>query len=288
MKSFEEIKKLYQSTLIRKNIAAENCSNIKKIYYEKYPISLIGVFSRLQHPQLYGEMKREVKAFEQVYNQLNFLSESLGNIEQIIDRIFQKIYEHGNKKIGKNIYEKFTKIYQQINKDLEVVLRNPTGMNADLTRARLEEKWIELLYLNKKVINDSASNEYFKDENSALYSLALYESVKDYKNINELLENSLVKGYSYDTYSMLVSTFFIYQNSREKYLVKEDQVLQNNDLYVISRHTCDPEILDLYSKKQLISTSKMLIEEYEKRKKSESYEVLDSLSQIVKYLKRYR
>ena len=32
----------------------------------------------------------------------------------------------------------------------------------------------------------------------------------------------------------------------------------------------------------------MLIEEYEKRKKSESYEVLDSLSQIVKYLKRYR
>ena len=123
------------------------------------------------------------------------------------------------------------------------------------------------------------------EKEDILYNQALYESVKDYHNLDEILEESLRKGYSYEIYSWLAKAFFVFYNERTDEEIKKNEALKENDCYVIKNQANNDAVLDLYSKEQLIKTSKMLIEEIEKRKSEKD---LNSLYGVVNYLIRHK
>ena len=175
----------------------------------------------------------------------------------------------------------FSKLkYKDYNNLLEQVLEkkdfSSTGKNLILS----------VLYKMETNYNDYKTvKRDITEKEDILYNQALYESVKDYHNLDEILDESLRKGYSYEIYSWLAKAFFVYSNERTDEESKKNEALKENDCYVIKNQANNDAVLDLYSKEQLIKTSKMLIKEIEKR---ESEKDLNSRYGVVNYLIRHK
>lgn len=248
----------------------------------------LGLFNSNQKKADHLRAKREA-----LFN----LEMNLSNSLRLADILFGRLYTSNNGLITKEDYENRSKIYQKVKDHLgallilkdevlseevsESILSATNGLNEYMNNLLFDFNLSRLVKLEK---NANVTQE--KDEKEAiLYNQALYESVKDYQNLDEILEESLSKGYSYEIYSLLVKAFFVYHNEKSNEESKRNESLKENDIYVIRNQAKNDSILDLYSKEQLIKTSKILIDEIEKRNAQKD---LNSLYGVVNYLIRHK
>ena len=225
------------------------------------------------------------------------LEMNLSNSLRLADILFDRLCISNNSLITEEDYQKRAHIYQKVSDHLgsllilkEEILSEEASDRILSATSALHEYMNSLLFdFNLSRLVKLEKNTDITQENSEkediLYNQALYESVKDYHNLDEILDESLRKGYSYEIYSWLAKAFFVYSNERTDEESKKNEALKENDCYVIKNQANNDAVLDLYSKEQLIKTSKMLIKEIEKR---ESEKDLNSLYGVVNYLIRHK
>ena len=210
------------------------------------------------------------------------LYKHLSEICGLVDRNFYYFYNCGNQILNQETYEQYWKSYQYIKEQLEQVLLWQKKMFID--ENVLDGKINNIIsYIkdnldyygykknrmkNQKIfITEYTSNE--QEQQNILFNHSLYESIKEYHNLDEILVGSLKREYSYDIYLLLAKAFLIYQSERKKYQENEDEKLQHNDFDVIKRKAWDSEVqkknqkendqvLDLYSKEQLFAVCETL------------------------------
>ena len=245
------------------------------------------------------KVKEKVKltAIHRKMENISILETTIFNIRTLTDMLFYRLYKNENMQITKESYNKKLKEYQFISEKLEIIL----GIKEDILAGNniehsiivadsvltvltnLLSKSYDSQMLHPKNDYDSKAKKVARD--SILYNSSLYESIKDYQNLDEILKESLKKGYSYDIYRNLVDAFLVFKNESKSEETKQNEELKNNDTYVICSQANNDSILALYSKKQLIMASKALLAEVEKRQTPED---IQSLASITNHLSRRR
>lgn len=243
------------------------------------------------------EEKVKLTAIHRKMENISILETTIFNIRTLTDMLFYRLYKNENMQITKESYNKKLKEYQFISEKLEIIL----GIKEDILAGNniehsiivadsvltvltnLLSKSYDSQMLHPKNDYDSEAKKVERD--SILYNSSLYESIKDYRNLDEILKESLKKGYSYDIYRNLVDAFLVFKNESKSEETKQNEELKNNDTHVICSQANNDSILALYSKKQLIMASKALLAEVEKRQTPED---IQSLASITNHLSRRR
>ena len=121
------------------------------------------------------------------------------------------------------------------------------------------------------------------ESSNILFDSLAYQEIQTYESLDQILEDSLKKGYSYERYLQLAKAYFVFSKEAERVKEQEENKLKNDDISVIKNQAHNPSILDLYSKEQLLTTLELLLKEL---RENENENSLDSLYGISKYLRR--
>lgn len=298
---------LYQKMqkIINKVFKAKIEANDYYTFYQtkfnsEYPNSFKGLINRLKRKS-YKINVQNLNVSHEIYNNLSVLCSKLFDIERLLDLVLGKCFKEGNQILDKKRYNLNLKIINTIDEILTdlIIYCDSAMMNTKEQIGEMNLKCdnvinclsnflIEMGTHRKKVVNNI---EYeVGEEKNFLFNSSLYLSVKDFNSVVELQEFCINRKYSYDTYLTLVKAYLVYQNEVKKTEKKEEELLKNNDVDVIRSQANNDEILNLYSKEQLIKTSKILIDEIALRKeKDENHDKdLDSLFGVVNYLMRHK
>ena len=295
MQNYNEIKKImenldqqYSKLLMDERVSFSSALNAQKKSGLKGLMAKMNLRKRMQEKakmtQIHSEMKN-----------ISALETAIFNVQNIADILLYRLFQTENKKITKSSYNNKLKEYQFISEKLEMILKQKekiqTGNDMEHSIIIADAVLTFLTNLLSKAYNfQTVSEEPCIDEEEdkrkkdmILYDSRLYESVKDYHNLEEILEKCIELGYSYASYSKLIDAYLVFNNESLSEETKQNEELKKNDFYVIRNQANNDSTLSLYSKKQLIATSKMLLEEMEKRENAKD---LKALVNITNHLSR--
>ena len=307
MENYQKVEKICDRMQKKYSEKSNEYFQVKEQYEKKYSLSFKGVIHRMNFRMYYQENKT-LRRYYNIYVNYASLYKHLSEICGLVDRNFYYFYNCGNQILNQETYEQYWKSYQYIKEQLEQVLLWQKKMFID--ENVLDEKINNIIsYIkdnldyygykknrmkNQKIfITEYTSNE--QEQQNILFNHSLYESIKEYHNLDEILEESLKREYSYDIYLLLTKAFLIFQNERKKYQENEDEKLQHNDFDVIKRKAWDSEVkkehqkendqvLDLYSKEQLYAVCELLANTLQKN--TEQKDVENTFYGLSNYLKR--
>ena len=307
MENYQKVEKICDRIEKKFSEKCDEYFQAKEQYEKKYSFSFKGLVQRMNFRMYYQEYKT-LRKYYNVYENYASLYKNLSEICGLVDKNFYYLYNCENQILTQETYEQYWKSYQYIKEQLEQVLLWQKKMF--LEENRLDEKIDNIIsyikdnldYYGFKMkrlknqndfITEHTSNE--QERQNILFNHSLYESIKEYQNIDEILEESLKREYSYDIYLLLTKAFLIFQNERKKYQENEDEKLQYNDFDVIKRKAWDSEVkkehqkendqvLDLYSKEQLYAVCELLANTLQKN--TEQKDVENTFYGLSNYLKR--
>ena len=307
MENYQKVEKICDRIEKKFSEKCDEYFQAKEQYEKKYSFSFKGLVQRMNFRMYYQEYKT-LRKYYNVYENYASLYKNLSEICGLVDKIFYYLYNCENQILTQETYEQYWKSYQYIKEQLEQVLLWQKKMF--LEENRLDEKIDNIIsyikdnldYYGFKMkrlknqndfITEHTSNE--QERQNILFNHSLYESIKEYQNVDEILEESLKREYSYDIYLLLTKAFLIFQNERKKYQENEDEKLQYNDFDVIKRKAWDSEVkkehqkendqvLDLYSKEQLYAVCELLANTLQKN--TEQKDVENTFYGLSNYLKR--
>lgn len=306
---------LYQKMqkIINKVLKAQTVANDYYTFYQtqfnsEYPNNFIGLLKRLKR-KTYKISVENLHISDENNNNLVDLSSKILEINYLLNMLLGKYFTGDKQKHfteGKEILDK--KSYDLILKRIDAIDKILTDLSIYCDSVLIDKKdqikeinikcdnisnclcnfLLEIGSHRKKTLN-SIEYEEGEEENILLDS-SLYLSVKDFNDILELQEFCINRRYSYEIYLKLVKAYFVYQKEIKKISEKEEELIKNNDVDVIKSQANNDIILDLYSKEQLIKTSKILIDEIALRKeRDENHDKdLNSLFGVVNYLMRHK
>lgn len=309
MENYQKVEKICDRMQKKYSEKSNEYFQVKEQYEKKYSLSFKGVIHRMNFRMYYQENKT-LRRYYNMYVNYASLYKHLSEICGLVDRNFYYFYNCGNQILNQETYEQYWKSYQYIKEQLEQVLLWQKKMFID--ENVLDGKINNIIsYIkdnldyygykknrmkNQKIfITEYTSNE--QEQQNILFNHSLYESIKEYHNLDEILVGSLKREYSYDIYLLLAKAFLIYQSERKKYQENEDEKLQHNDFDVIKRKAWDSEVqkknqkendqvLDLYSKEQLFAVCETLASTLQKNSVQEDIE--NTFYGLSGYLKRRR
>ena len=309
MENYQKVEKICDRMQKKYSEKSNEYFQVKEQYEKKYSLSFKGVIHRMNFRMYYQENKT-LRRYYNMYVNYASLYKHLSEICRLVDRNFYYFYNCGNQILNQETYEQYWKSYQYIKEQLEQVLLWQKKMFID--ENMLDGKINNIIsYIkdnldyygykknrmkNQKIfITEYTSNE--QEQQNILFNHSLYESIKEYHNLDEILVESLKREYSYDIYLLLAKAFLIYQSERKRYQENEDEKLQHNDFDVIKRKAWDNEmqkknqkendqVLNLYSKEQLFAVCETLASILQKNSGQEDIE--NTFYGLSDYLKRRR
>lgn len=309
MENYQKVEKICDRIQKKYSEKSNEYFQVKEQYEKKYSLSFKGVIHRMNFRMYYQENKT-LRRYYNMYVNYASLYKHLSEICRLVDRNFYYFYNCGNQILNQETYEQYWKSYQYIKEQLKQVLLWQKKMFID--ENVLDGKINNIIsYIkdnldyygykknrmkNQKIfITEYTSNE--QEQQNILFNHSLYESIKEYHNLDEILVESLKREYSYDIYLLLAKAFLVYQSVRKRYQENEDEKLQHNDFDVIKRKARDNEmqkknqkendqVLNLYSKEQLFAVCETLASILQKNSGQEDIE--NTFYGLSDYLKRRR
>ena len=309
MENYQKVEKICDRMQKKYSEKSNEYFQVKEQYEKKYSLSFKGVIHRMNFRMYYQENKT-LRRYYNMYVNYASLYKHLSEICGLVDRNFYYFYNCGNQILNQETYEQYWKSYQYIKEQLKQVLLWQKKMFID--ENVLDGKINNIIsYIkdnldyygykknrmkNQKIfITEYTSNE--QEQQNILFNHSLYESIKEYHNLDEILVESLKREYSYDIYLLLAKAFLVYQSVRKRYQENEDEKLQHNDFDVIKRKARDNEmqkknqkendqVLNLYSKEQLFAVCETLASILQKNSGQEDIE--NTFYGLSDYLKRRR
>ncbi len=149
------------------------------------------------------------------------------------------------------------------------LINSPSLQNMDADLFLKTKKQFLNFYLDFESISMDLGNFGYLGKVSDITPVDIYgipTSLFEYKNLGEILESSVSKGYDYETYRTLADMFYTVHQETNRVndmlrvqKAQEESALKQNAFSVIQANIQSDEILGLYEKEQLMTYRKYLL-----------------------------